>query len=284
VLSGSSAIASKTKIELEEARKSLEMLSGKLKVADAERRSTERLHGEIESVKAGLEAERREKESLNAQIIADANARLQEAGAGADAQHPIFGELVMDLGYKRVYKSDPATVWAATPIWEKQRAFRQERCAQIARAKLQGKTDGWPGTIAVCEIVNEGTTDVTGLAVIDGQHRLGAAHMLSAKGELVQGLQDMTVELYIQMTTTKANALFAEINKVQPVKIVDLEPGFGKTRFTTSCCYLLLGNIRFSFQAGHQTTRSWSSEELLRSCGNSSSPCLNLAPIAARLM
>jgi hypothetical protein len=238
ILLGYSVAAAKTKIDLEDARKNLEMLSGKLKVADAERRSTERLYGEIESAKAGMEAERREKEKLNAQIITEANARLQEAEAAAAekegsplaTQHPIFGELVVDLGYKRVYKSDPATVWAATPIWEKQRAFRQERCAQIARAKLNGKTDGWPGTIAVCEIVEEGASDVTGLAVIDGQHRLGAAHMLSAKGQLGggKGLHEITVELYMQMTVPKANALFAEINKVQPVKIVDLEPGYGE--------------------------------------------------------
>ena len=51
--------------------------------------------------------------------------------------------------------------------------------------------------------------------------------MLAAKGQLGDGLQEMTVELYLQMTAPKAHTLFSEINKVQPVKIVDLQTSEG---------------------------------------------------------
>ena len=81
------------------------------------------------------------------------------------------------------------TLWAGTVMWERQRAFRQERAALIASAKAKSPLSGWPGSISIVE-TEPCTTDSTDELVdrdgvstigmlIDGQHRLGAAHLLS---------------------------------------------------------------------------------------------------------
>jgi len=212
--------------ELQAVREKLELMSGELKVAEAEKRAVERLRGELEGAKAATELARREKEALNSRVIAEANARLRPD------EHPIFGALMYDHGFKKVYRASPTTVWAATPIWERQRAFRQDRSAAIAKAKSALQVRGWPGTITVCELVDgegAGPAEGAGAAeealrcvVVDGQHRLGAAHMLAAGGGLHESLGAITVELYPKMTTPMVQALFTEINKVQAVKLVDL--------------------------------------------------------------
>jgi len=194
--------------ELAEARRKLELLTGELKVSGQERRAVERLRGELQGAKAEIEAERREKERLNAQVIAAANLRLRPE------EHPIFGRLLHDGGDKKVYCASPLTVWAATPIWEKQRAFRTERAEAIAKAKAQAKVPGWPGTISVCEITDhahgahaqahahapgaepDGLDAAASCFVIDGQHRLGAAHLLARRSALSDDLSRITVELY----------------------------------------------------------------------------------------
>lgn len=203
--------------ELEEARRKLELLSGELKVGEQERLAVERLRGELKGARAAADDERREKERLNAQVIAAANQRLRPE------EHPIFGALLHDHGFKRVYRASPLTVWAATPIWEKQRAFRTDRAEAIAAAKSLGRVEGWPGTISVCEILDGGGARTSGAGtggspdeagggagpegsdaaascfVIDGQHRLGAAHLLAKKGGLSASLEAITLEFYPQV-------------------------------------------------------------------------------------
>lgn len=177
--------------ELQDVREKLEVMSGNLKVVEAERRSLERAKGELQST---VETERREKERLNAEIIAQANMKLRPE------EHPIFGALLYDHGYKKVYRASPTTVWAATPLWEKQRAFRRERAAVIAKAKRGLGVRGWPGTISVAELADGADAQSDGAigtcVVVDGQHRLGAAHILAADGALHEALSSITVELY----------------------------------------------------------------------------------------
>lgn len=52
--------------------------------------------------------------------------------------HPILGELVADLEYKRVYRTSIASL-IKVPVWEKQRILRPERALAIAEAKLKKK-------------------------------------------------------------------------------------------------------------------------------------------------
>ena len=62
-------------------------------------------------------------------------------------------------------------------------------------------------------------------AVIDGQHRLGAAHLLSQRGKLSAPLQDILVEVYPAMSDKKIGEIFTEINRAEPVTLVDLPEG-----------------------------------------------------------
>ncbi|KAJ1633178.1 hypothetical protein T492DRAFT_982814 [Pavlovales sp. CCMP2436] len=200
-------IRARENAELTEARRRLEMISGELKAATAEQGAVERLRGELTDATKAAAAERREKEALNRSIIVAANLKLKPQ------EHPVFGALLHDDGFKRTYRASPLTVWAATPIWEKQRAFRHDRAESIAKAKALSKVSGWPGTIAICEIID--STDPAAVAaradpavsdsaekmaascfVIDGQHRLGAAHILAKQEGLGDALSSITVELY----------------------------------------------------------------------------------------
>ena len=62
-------------------------------------------------------------------------------------------------------------------------------------------------------------------AVIDGQHRLGAAHLLQQRGKLTPTLQEILVEVYPPMAEKKIGELFTEINRAEPVALVDFPEG-----------------------------------------------------------
>lgn len=84
-----------------------------------------------------------------------------------------------------------------------------------ARPSLQMKSvvEGWPGAISVVEVEDQ---EIQGLrlgAVVDGQHRLGAAQKLHDEGKLLEPLQRMLVEVYPPMDNKDIRSLFVEINK-----------------------------------------------------------------------
>ena len=61
--------------------------------------------------------------------------------------HPILGELLYDLGYKKVYISNIISLVNAT-VWEKQRTLRHERAELIASNKIEsGSLSYIPGII-----------------------------------------------------------------------------------------------------------------------------------------
>lgn len=147
--------------------------------------------------------------------------------------HPVFGQLIADFGYKKVYAADPAKLYAGSPIYKKQRTFRTERASAIARAKTASGVIGWPGTISVVELAD---TDAAGnFVLVDGQHRLGAytllASQIKAKQEdgapLPPGMTEILVEVYPATSDEKAAEIFTEINKAEPCKLVDMPNGAG---------------------------------------------------------
>lgn len=58
--------------------------------------------------------------------------------------------------------------------------------------------------------------------IVDGQHRLGAAHVLAAQGKLNGLLGQILVEVYPPMEEKSVRELFTEINRMEPVTLVDL--------------------------------------------------------------
>jgi hypothetical protein len=133
-------------------------------------------------------------------------------------EDPVFGRLLLSTPSQRVYRADPRTLWAGTRLWEKQRAFREARAAEIAAYKKKSPQGGWPGLVTV---VQESGKDTVG-AVVDGQHRLGAAWLLSKEGPLPDALQGILVDVRPSSSEADVRSLFAEINLSEPVPLVDL--------------------------------------------------------------
>lgn len=91
--------------------------------------------------------------------------------------HPLLGELVTDVGYKRIYMTSVHAL-ARTPVWKKQRILRPERAALIADDKLRkGLQHSLPGVITLYQ-----DTITKEIGIIDGQHRAGALMILAQRG------------------------------------------------------------------------------------------------------
>jgi len=159
---------------------------------------------------------------------------MKEAAAASTSSsetapsHPILGPVVADLGYKRIHFV-PAAQLSTIAIWEKQRIYRNDRAISMAKEKAKAMQLGFPGVICLHE-------DEAGkLCVIDGQHRIGMMAWLQQQRQQQEDSDDSSsfdnvlVEVYTHLQDEKDHkkALFLEINKAEPVKLVDM-PGVAK--------------------------------------------------------
>ena len=160
--------------------------------------------------------------------------------------HPILGPQIAALPYKRVHLTSAATL-ASLPVYEKQRAYRHDRAAKMAKDKKKTLWMGIPGAVALYE------DDDGRLSILDGQHRVGMMALLkeeqrknSGKGnktsqsseELANlDLDNIVVEVFFPRQSSDDSVssssgqeqddkaiIFTEINKAEPVKLIDL-PG-----------------------------------------------------------
>ena len=93
--------------------------------------------------------------------------------------HPLLGEVIADLGYKRLYLTNVKSL-AMTPVWKRQRILRPERSALIAKEKVRNKLgSSMCGTITL--FMDKTTKEI---GILDGQHRAGALLILSQRGML----------------------------------------------------------------------------------------------------
>ena len=163
--------------------------------------------------------------------------------------HAILGPALVDLGYKRVHLVSTSKL-SAIPIWEQQRVYRHDRAKVMAMDKVKSLPLGFPGIISLHESTNGE------LSILDGQHRVGMLTLLFDKlkdqkeeeeeEDKMMLLERILVEVFPQQqqqqvttngddaTTTMTNHgsshakdLFTEINKAEPVKLVDM-PGVAK--------------------------------------------------------
>lgn len=92
----------------------------------------------------------------------------------------------------------------------------------MADDKLKTLNLGFPGVLGI----HEGQDGR--LSILDGQHRVGMFDRLSKKKNAASDLlQKVLVEVYPQLEhhgENHAQELFLEINKAEPIKLVDL-PG-----------------------------------------------------------
>eukprot|EP00590_Aulacoseira_subarctica_P010656 CAMPEP_0172417084 /NCGR_PEP_ID=MMETSP1064-20121228/3592_1 /TAXON_ID=202472 /ORGANISM="Aulacoseira subarctica , Strain CCAP 1002/5" /LENGTH=424 /DNA_ID=CAMNT_0013155175 /DNA_START=8 /DNA_END=1282 /DNA_ORIENTATION=- len=134
--------------------------------------------------------------------------------------HPILGPAIADLGYKRIHLVN-GSILSTIPVWEKQRTYRHDRAKLMAQDKLKTKQIGLPGIITLHE-----TRDGR-LSIIDGQHRVGMILVLLERNPLDDFFKNVLVEVFPENHVSHAQDIFTEINKAEPVKLVDL-PGVAK--------------------------------------------------------
>ncbi|KAL3782043.1 hypothetical protein ACHAWO_000282 [Cyclotella atomus] len=164
-----------------------------------------------------------------------------------DETHPILGQKLADLSYKRIHLMSAATL-ASLPVYEKQRAYRHDRATLMAKDKKKTLWMGIPGVISLAE-------DKSGkLSILDGQHRVGMIALLAEEQRKLRetagqhetkeneinelallDLQKVLVEVFPQRARDDSvlvndndlddkAVIFTEINKAEPIKLLDL-PG-----------------------------------------------------------
>jgi hypothetical protein len=110
----------------------------------------------------------------------------------AELYHPLFGELLMDVGYKKVYLTSVHSL-ARTPVWKRQRILRPERAAIIADEKIRrGLHGSVAGVISLYQ--DENSREV---GIIDGQHRAGALMVLCQRGNILTFSMPSSIMTYL---------------------------------------------------------------------------------------
>ena len=171
-----------------------------------------------------------------------------------------MGPQIARLAYKRVHLT-PASTLASIPVFERQRAYRHDRAMVMAKDKRKTLWMGIPGVISLME------DDDGRLSILDGQHRVGMMALLAEERRKVRErggvgvgvgvggdeldsleLENVLVEVFVPRRSRDdvgrraaagggngvgdeddMAAIFTEINKAEPVKLLDL-PGVATKR------------------------------------------------------
>jgi hypothetical protein len=199
---------------------------------EVEKEKMTRLEQDIEEIKIRRAAE--------VPHTDDDEAMERDEVGQANNVHPILGSVISDLGYKKIYLV-PSEKLGTIPVWNKNRIYRHKRAQSMAKDKLKSMKLGFPGVVCLHE-------DTLGkLSILDGQHRVGMLAALREERKKqakatntpipdheIAMFDNVLVEVYRQDPQTSvsasehAQAVFLEINKSEPVKLVDL-PGVAPT-------------------------------------------------------
>lgn len=176
----------------------------------------------VAAAKAREAAQEREAQ-LKQQEQEEPKEAVQQSAVDEEAPvHPVLGPVVADFGYKRLHIVS-ISVLENVPVWEKQRIFSYDRSKTMATDKMNTLHLGLPGVICLFE-------ERSGqLSVLDGQHRIGMMKILAEKKAKDIDLEKILVEVYPvpghiaeEDSHEHASEIFAEINKAEPVKKVDI--------------------------------------------------------------
>mmetsp|Transcript_9810 Transcript_9810/g.16171 ORF Transcript_9810/g.16171 Transcript_9810/m.16171 type:complete len:498 (-) Transcript_9810:1588-3081(-) len=142
---------------------------------------------------------------------------LGSVSGDVDLYHPILGEQIADLGYKKLYTTNVRSLVLA-PVWKKQRILRPERAALIANDKIKNKM----GSSLSGSIVMYMDRATQRVGIVDGQHRVGALMILAQRGYWNETTPNIVVEVFQTNTDVQIATLFREINAAEPVRLLDL--------------------------------------------------------------
>ena len=204
-------------------------------IAEAEEAARRRIQHDLEiqkrqiafeAWKKNLEKEKEELQNGGETTVSSSNKSAQQEKQEVLGEHPILGPVIADFGHKRIHMVSSRAL-AAIPVWKKQRIYRHGRAKVMAGDKLKSLHLGLPGIIGIYES-SDGS-----LKIIDGQHRIGMLQVLEEK-TAADGFDfdKILVEVYPQNDhqneEAHAKELFLEVNKAEPVKLVDM-PGVAKS-------------------------------------------------------
>jgi hypothetical protein len=132
--------------------------------------------------------------------------------------HDQLGELVLDLGYKMIYRTSVVAL-SRTPVWEKQRILRPNRARAMADEKIRRGPPSMhiPGVITMFYDKETGKT-----GIIDGQHRAASLVLLSQEGHWHPFERNISVEVFHTEGEDSVMSLFTEINSAEPVRLIDM--------------------------------------------------------------
>jgi len=132
--------------------------------------------------------------------------------------HPILGEMLYDLKYKKIYLASIKSLVNAT-VWEKQRTLRHARAELIANTKIDNRSlASLPGTITCYRHLSTGS-----IGIFDGQHRVAALFLLAQKGLWSETDRNILVEVFdVEDEVSEVMRLFKEINSAEPVNMMDM--------------------------------------------------------------
>lgn len=164
----------------------------------------------LERWKKEVEAEKRTEEG---QLLPSRDSTVSKSVA----EHALLGDPIADLGYKRIHLASAKTL-STIPVWKEQRIYRHDRAKAMAKDKTKTPHLGMPGIIVLHED-SEGK-----LSILDGQHRVGCMALLNIQEKEGFDLNRILVEVYSSEVTDHAEEIFTEINKAEPIKLVDM-PG-----------------------------------------------------------
>jgi len=183
----------------------------------------------FEQWKSQLEEEKKEREDSSNKIEGnrETDLSIEKPKMKSVGEHPILGPIVADMGYKRIHLASSKNL-ATIPVWKKQRIYRHGRSKNMANDKIKTLHLGLPGIIAVFENIDGS------LVIIDGQHRIGMLKVMKDKiSEDDFDFERVLVEVFPMQTEqdeeSQAREIFLEVNKAEPVKLVDL-PGVAKAK------------------------------------------------------
>lgn len=155
--------------------------------------------------------------AVNATIVDKPKVPTSKSSSGVFLLHPILGEFVADLGYKKMYLTSIQGL-AAAPVWQKQRTLRMQRATAIAKNKIKnGTATVLPGVISVHMDKKTGS-----VAIIDGQHRAAALVVLAHEGLWNDEARNITLDVFETDSEKEVSTLFTEINSGEPVKLIDM--------------------------------------------------------------
>jgi hypothetical protein len=227
----------------------LEKRQGQQEELDVVENDLRKQVAEIESEKsryqlllADLEGLKEREQGLGQNVDQTADGGDNEDGFEAEVIHPVLGPVIADLGYKRIHFVSSGRL-GTIPVWNRNRIYRNNRAKSMATEKIKSMELGFPG--AIC--LHEAPTGK--LSIVDGQHRVGMMSALKEtinkkleKGDDIGTLKDtdaiferVLVEVYPEPIREEgddesvdgdgyAEQVFSEINKAEPVKLIDM-PG-----------------------------------------------------------